>query len=51
MISDLVHGVVRGKVEGAFVEAGAHEVKNIGRPITAYRVQTTGPQVADGKQA
>jgi TolB-like protein/Tfp pilus assembly protein PilF len=41
MVSDLVHGAVRGKVGAAFAEHGACEVKNIGRPITAFRLQTT----------
>jgi len=40
VVSDLVQGTVRGKLEAVFVEQGAHRVKNIERPITAFRVHT-----------
>jgi class 3 adenylate cyclase/pimeloyl-ACP methyl ester carboxylesterase len=43
MASDLVYGVVRGKVDVAFADAGAYEVKNIARPIAAYRVRMAEP--------
>lgn len=46
MVSDLVQGAVRGRVKAAFVEQGAYEVKNIGRVITAFRVQATGHAAA-----
>lgn len=51
MASDLVYGVVRGKVDAAFEDAGAHEVKNIARPITAYRVQMTEAPAGQGEQS
>lgn len=38
-VSDLVQGAVRGKLGAEFIEQGSHEVKNIDRPITAFRVQ------------
>jgi len=40
MISELVQGAVHGKIEAVFLERGVHKVKNIDRPITAFRIQT-----------
>jgi TolB-like protein/class 3 adenylate cyclase len=45
-VSDLVHGAVRGAVKEAFVEQGTYEVKNIGRPIVAFRLQAPGRMAA-----
>ena len=42
LVSDLVYGALRGKMGASFVEHGTHRVKNIERPITAFRVRTAG---------
>jgi adenylate cyclase len=36
MVSDDVHKYVSGKIAIDFVDAGAHEVKNIGEPVRAF---------------
>ncbi len=51
MVSDLIQGAARGKIEAVFVGQGVYEAKNIGRPITAYRVQATGHAAASGTHA
>jgi adenylate cyclase len=38
MISEDVHRQVMGKVNRDFEDAGAHEVKNIAKPVRAFRV-------------
>ncbi len=38
LVSDAVHGAVRGKVSAVFVDLGEQTVKNIDYPIRAYRV-------------
>ena len=37
VVSDAVHGVVRGKVGAEFVDRGEQEVKNIAHPVRAFR--------------
>ncbi|MDP6952816.1 MAG: adenylate/guanylate cyclase domain-containing protein, partial [Alphaproteobacteria bacterium] len=45
-ISARVHDDVEGKVDVGFVDIGEHEVKNIARPVRAYRVVAAGaPEV------
>jgi adenylate cyclase len=39
LVSDLIQGATRGNSSVTFVDQGAYEVKNIARPITAFRVQ------------
>ncbi len=39
LVSDAVHGAVRGKVSAVFVDLGELAVKNIDYPIRAYRVR------------
>jgi adenylate cyclase len=41
-ISARVHDDVEGKVDVGFVDIGEHEVKNIARPVRAYRVVAAG---------
>ena len=36
MISDAVHGAVRGKVAASFADQGEHQVKNIAYPVRAF---------------
>ena len=38
-VSDAIHGAVRGKVSAIFIDQGEQQVKNIGYPVRAYRVQ------------
>lgn len=38
VVSDIVHGAVRDRVPAAFDDAGEHAVKNIARPVRAFRV-------------
>jgi adenylate cyclase len=38
ILSDLVHGAVRDRIEATFEDAGEHNVKNIPRAVRAYRV-------------
>ncbi len=40
MVSDVVHGAVRDRVPAAFDDRGEHGVKNIARPVRAYRLRT-----------
>ena len=44
-ISARVHDDVEGKVDVVFVDIGEHEVKNIARPVRAYRVVAAGEAV------
>jgi adenylate cyclase len=37
-ISDMVYGAVRDRIAARFEDAGEHSVKNIARPVRAYRV-------------
>lgn len=41
-ISDVVHQSVEGKLELAFADMGAQQVKNIVRPVRAFQVLLTG---------
>jgi adenylate cyclase len=49
MISEDVHRQVVGKVNTDFDDAGAHEVKNIAKPVQAYRIALTavGPAATE----
>ncbi|MEO6626549.1 MAG: adenylate/guanylate cyclase domain-containing protein, partial [Burkholderiaceae bacterium] len=38
-VSDAVHGVVRGKIDAAFVDHGEQQVKNIVHPVRMFAVQ------------
>jgi len=38
VVSDAVHGAVRGRVGAEFVDRGEQEVKNIAHPVRAFRV-------------
>lgn len=38
IVSDVVYGAVRDRVAVAFEDCGEHAVKNIGRPVRAFRV-------------
>jgi len=44
IVSDAVHGAVRGRMPITFVDQGEHRVKNILHPVHAYRIerQATG---------
>ena len=46
MVSDLVQSAVRSNVKASFVDQGAHEFKNIGRPIRAFSVHTANADAA-----
>ena len=37
LISDAVHAQIRGKIDAAFIEVGALELKNIALPVRAWR--------------
>lgn len=45
-VSDMVHGAVRDRVAADFEDAGEHVVKNIPRPVRAYRVRPQGTAAA-----
>jgi adenylate cyclase len=38
MVSDIVFGAVRDRIKAGFGDVGEHSVKNISRPVRAYRV-------------
>ena len=38
VVSDMVHGAVRDRLQADFEDAGEHSVKNIPRPVRAFRV-------------
>jgi TolB-like protein len=42
MVSANIQEVAEGKLEARFADAGAHQVKNIAKPVRAYRVEA-GP--------
>ncbi len=42
MASDVVHGAVRDRVPAVFEDRGEHEVKNIARPVRAFRIAVQG---------
>ncbi len=51
-ISDVVHQSVEGKLDLAFADMGAQQVKNIARPVRAYRALLFGETgLADGGQS
>ncbi len=39
IVSDAIHGAVRGKVAATFTDQGEQQVKNIAHPVRAYRVR------------
>ena len=43
LISDAVHAQIRGKIDAAFIEVGALELKNIAVPVRAWRWSGTAP--------
>jgi adenylate cyclase len=43
LISDAVHAQIRGKVDAAFIEVGALELKNIAVPVRAWRWSGAAP--------
>ena len=46
MISEDVHRYVDGKLDVGLEDAGEHEVKNIAKPVRAYRVLLDGSETA-----
>ena len=52
MVSDVVQGVLRDRLDVAFADAGSHEVKNVKNPVRAYRVLAEGETapVAPGRK-
>ena len=42
VVSDAVHGAVRGRVGAEFVDRGEQQVKNIRHPVRAFDVASTG---------
>ena len=42
IVSDVVQGALRGRVDVGFADAGSHEVKNVAEPVRAYGVLTDG---------
>jgi adenylate cyclase len=42
VVSDAVHGAVRGRVGAEFVDQGEQQVKNIRHPVRAFHVAVTG---------
>jgi adenylate cyclase len=47
LISGSVYEQVRGRVEASFVDLGEQDLKNIARPVRAYRVAIDGSATAD----
>ena len=43
LISDAVHAQIRGKIDAAFIEVGALELKNIAVPVRAWRWSGAAP--------
>ncbi|MDP6954140.1 MAG: adenylate/guanylate cyclase domain-containing protein, partial [Alphaproteobacteria bacterium] len=43
IVSDLVHGALRDRLDIGFADAGIHDVKNVKNPVQAYRVLPDGP--------
>ena len=41
VVSGTVHEHVRGKLDVGFDDLGPHEIKNIARPVVAFRVELT----------
>ena len=44
MISGKVHEEIEGKLDFGFADAGSHDVKNIDRPVRAYRMTKAGAE-------
>lgn len=42
IVSDVVQGALRGRLDITFADAGTHEVKNIAEPVRAYHVGVGG---------
>ncbi len=51
VVSDLVQGAVRDRLEADFEDAGEHSVKNIPRPVRAFRVAGRDNGAAAGMAA
>jgi adenylate cyclase len=47
LISGSAHEHVRGRVQASFVDLGEQDLKNIARPVRAYRVAIGGAAMAD----
>ena len=50
VVSDAVHGAVRGRVGAEFVDQGEQQVKNISHPVRAFQVASARPS-ANGAAA
>ena len=46
LVSDAVHGAVRGKIGADFIDRGEQAVKNIAHPVRAYTLLSAGPPTA-----
>ncbi len=42
VVSDMIQGAVRGRLDQGFADLGEHEVKNVAEPVRAYRVLAEG---------
>ena len=42
VVSDMIQGAVRGRLDQSFADLGKHEVKNVAEPVHAYRVMAEG---------
>ena len=42
VVSDMIQGAVRGRLNQSFADLGEHEVKNVAEPVHAYRVLAEG---------
>ena len=45
VVSDIIQGAVRGRLNQSFADLGEHEVKNVAEPVRAYRVLAEGEVV------
>ena len=51
VISDAVHGAVRGRVGAEYVDQGEQQVKNISHPVRAFRIAAAGPSTTGAATA
>ena len=51
LISDAVHAQIRGKIDAAFIEVGALELKNIAVPVRAWRWSGAAPAPFSARSA
>ena len=42
VVSDIIQGAVKGRLDQGFADLGEHEVKNVADPVRAYRVLAEG---------